>query len=431
MTLQIFLISDTLLHTGIGLVNLILCQPVYLGDAPEMAIANSLERYMLELINQERTSRGLTPLQLEQDLNSAAEDHSKWMLQTNTFSHTGVNDTSATARISAADFELHGSWRTAENIAIQSSRGAAGFQDDVQNLHTSLMNSSGHRANLLNPDLTYIGIGIEIGSFRYKSGAIYESVIVTQNFASTQGSVKLDTAGSDSGDPLMIVGTSGNDTLVGTSASEHFLGNAGNDTLRGNAGVDRLDGGDGNDILFGGSGADALHGQGGSDTVSYADSASGVGVRLDGLAGWGGAAGDTIFTVENLIGSAHRDTLVGNASANRIEAGGGGGTIYAEGGNDILFGGSGADALHGQGGSDTFIFSNGYGRDSLFGFAALDDNEKIDFSGVSRISSFDDLITDHISQINSDVVIDDLAGNSITLMDVKLVDLMDGNDFIF
>lgn len=44
------------------------------------------------------------------------------------------------------------------------------------------MDSPGHRANILNPDFTEIGIGIERGNFRG-----YDSVVVTQNFATTDG----------------------------------------------------------------------------------------------------------------------------------------------------------------------------------------------------------------------------------------------------
>ncbi|MEP5761825.1 MAG: CAP domain-containing protein [Litoreibacter sp.] len=155
--------------------------------------ASDLERLMLDLVNAERVARGLSTLQLETNLNLSAEEHSQWMLETDIFSHTGENGSSSTDRIQAADFDLSGSWRTAENIAIQSERGQAGFADDVENLHESLMNSDGHRANILNPDLEYIGIGIEIGNFQYSNGGTFESVIVTQNFAATQGDVDLDT----------------------------------------------------------------------------------------------------------------------------------------------------------------------------------------------------------------------------------------------
>ncbi|RLJ58968.1 Cysteine-rich secretory protein family protein [Litoreibacter meonggei] len=165
-----------------------------------MAIATDLERYMLDLINDERTSRGLDTLQLEQNLNASADAHSDWMLNADVFSHTGAGGSTATQRIQAAGFDLDGSWQTAENIAIQSERGDPGYEDDVAQLHENLMDSPGHRANLLDPDLDYIGIGIDVGDFDYGSGE-YNSVIVTQNFGSTQGEVDLDTGSAPAPTP--------------------------------------------------------------------------------------------------------------------------------------------------------------------------------------------------------------------------------------
>jgi hypothetical protein len=60
-----------------------------------MIYADELELYMLTLVNQERAAMGLGLLQLETNLNTAAEDHSEWILDTNTFSHTGINNTTA------------------------------------------------------------------------------------------------------------------------------------------------------------------------------------------------------------------------------------------------------------------------------------------------------------------------------------------------
>ncbi|MEL6571005.1 MAG: CAP domain-containing protein [Pseudomonadota bacterium] len=156
-----------------------------------MTIATEYERYMLGLINQERAAIGAPPLQLEQNLNLSADRHSAWMLEEDIFDHTGVDGSSATERMRDAGFDFSGSWSSAENIAVQSERGAEGIMDDVANLHTSLMNSPGHRANILNPSLEYIGIGIALGDFDFESGT-YESVIVTQNFAATGGTVDLD-----------------------------------------------------------------------------------------------------------------------------------------------------------------------------------------------------------------------------------------------
>ncbi|AXT27349.1 CAP domain-containing protein [Ruegeria sp. AD91A] len=152
-----------------------------------MSTASTFEREMLGLINQERTSRGLNPLQLETQLNDSSEDHSTWMLNTDTFSHTGSGGSSATQRMQGAGFDLEGSWRTGENIAWQSERGAPGISDDVAQLHQNLMSSPGHRANILNPDFKYIGIGVETGDMQG-----FDAVMVTQNFAATDAAVMLD-----------------------------------------------------------------------------------------------------------------------------------------------------------------------------------------------------------------------------------------------
>ncbi len=197
-----------------------------------MSQASSLERQMLDLINAERAALGRDPVRLELRLNAAAEDHSDWMLDTGTFSHTGEGNSTATQRIRDSGFVLSGSWGTAENIAWQTQRGAAGFSDDVIDLHNALMNSDGHRANILNPDLDYIGIGIEIGTFR---GA--PAVMVTQNFARTSAGVQLDnggSAGTPPEDPIIIVDDSDQGSSPEpTPSSEHFAFDGNNSVLRG------------------------------------------------------------------------------------------------------------------------------------------------------------------------------------------------------
>ncbi|MBX9774264.1 MAG: hypothetical protein K2Y71_07600 [Xanthobacteraceae bacterium] len=100
----------------------------------------------------------------------------------------------------------------------------------------------------------------------------------------------------------------------------------------------------GNDVLKGGGGADKLYGGTGTDTAAYGDSKEGVEVSLAAGAGSGGtAAGDKLFDIENLSGSAYDDTLQGDENAN---------SLYGEGGNDVLKGGGGSDKLYGGGGDD-------------------------------------------------------------------------------
>ncbi|TIP77930.1 MAG: CAP domain-containing protein, partial [Mesorhizobium sp.] len=75
------------------------------------------EQYLLELINAERAKAGVQPLAFDNDLSEAAEGHSRWMLATDTFSHTGSGGSSPTQRMKAAGYTLAGSWATGENIA--------------------------------------------------------------------------------------------------------------------------------------------------------------------------------------------------------------------------------------------------------------------------------------------------------------------------
>lgn len=138
------------------------------------------EQYLLELINAERAKAGVQPLAFDNDLSEAAQGHSQWMLAADVFSHTGSGGSSSTQRMKAAGYILQGSWATGENIAWATTRAPTGYQDEVKLLHTNLMNSSGHRANLLNPNFREVGLGVEVGDYGGRSSAF-----VTEDFAKT------------------------------------------------------------------------------------------------------------------------------------------------------------------------------------------------------------------------------------------------------
>jgi len=107
------------------------------------------EAKMLDLLNQERTSRGLKPLELDSRLRDAARAYSKEMVTNNFFSHTSaVDGSSPFDRIKRAGVSYK---YAGENLAYNSSTQAA---------HTALMNSASHRANILNSNFTHVGIGI-------------------------------------------------------------------------------------------------------------------------------------------------------------------------------------------------------------------------------------------------------------------------------
>lgn len=151
-----------------------------------MTQASAYEQFLLELINAERAKVGAQPLALDGDLNEAAAGHSQWMIATDSFSHTGSGGSSAGQRMTAAGYVFSGSWTWGENIAWATTRSPTGYQDEVQLLHTNLMNSSGHRANLLNDSFHEIGLGFEVGEY---SGR--ESAFLTEDFARSGSAVFL------------------------------------------------------------------------------------------------------------------------------------------------------------------------------------------------------------------------------------------------
>jgi Ca2+-binding RTX toxin-like protein len=159
-----------------------------------------------------------------------------------------------------------------------------------------------------------------------------------------------------------LVGTDFRDQLYGDAADNRLVGQGGNDILDGRGGNDVLLGGEGHDTLTGGTGADILDGGAGSDTASYfsVDGTATAGVSISlaaGTATGGEAEGDTLLSIENLIGTDFADTLIGDGQANRLEGGRGDDVLDGGAGDDILIGGRGADTLIGGDGVDTVNYT--------------------------------------------------------------------------
>ncbi|MBO9557148.1 MAG: hypothetical protein J7515_01005 [Caulobacter sp.] len=144
-----------------------------------------------------------------------------------------------------------------------------------------------------------------------------------------------------------LVGSAFGDTLTGDGGDNTFYGLAGDDVLRGEAGADRLEGGVGNDHLYGGAGGDVLVGGDGYDLARY-DTSGAVQVDLSIGKGFSEeAAGDTLISIEGVVGSGEADMLIGDAAAN---------SIYGQAGDDHIWGGAGADVLDGGAGFDLVRF---------------------------------------------------------------------------
>ena len=184
-----------------------------------------------------------------------------------------------------------------------------------------------------------------------------------------------------------LTGTDAGDNFVSpvdglTAGSDRVAGRNGDDILWGLGGDDKLYGMTGSDTLKGGAGADELDGGVGVDTASYVsdfvdDPVTGVSVNLTtGVGSNGLAAGDTLTSIENVIGTPFADGLTGNFEANVLTGGNGGDTLKGGAGDDTLDGGSGDDFLWGGSGADTlnggadtdtliYVFGGGGAADSV------------------------------------------------------------------
>ena len=147
-------------------------------------IATPLELYVAELVNAARAEAGLPPVHVAVHLNSAAQGHSDWMSGTSTLSHTGDGGSTVTERVGESEFPLTGgSWHLSENVAYTGISGAPA-RGDVDSLHGALMNSPSHAANILDPQVDYLGIGLSTGQMA-AGGGMHDVLYLTQNFAST------------------------------------------------------------------------------------------------------------------------------------------------------------------------------------------------------------------------------------------------------
>ncbi len=109
------------------------------------------EDRMLNLVNEERTSRGLKALVMDAKLQEVARTHSKDMFEQGYFSHTSLDGRSPFDRMHDAGITF---FAAGENLALA---------PNVDIAHNGLMNSPGHRANILTSEFGKVGIGVVDG----------------------------------------------------------------------------------------------------------------------------------------------------------------------------------------------------------------------------------------------------------------------------
>lgn len=135
------------------------------AQTPTTTKLGDQEQRMVDLVNQERTKNGLAALIVDLEVAKVAAIKSQDMADNNYFSHNSPTYGSPFDMMKKFNIKyLH----AGENLAGNSS---------VESAHRALMNSSGHRQNILSPDFTHIGIGIRPSS-RY--GYLYTQMFISK-----------------------------------------------------------------------------------------------------------------------------------------------------------------------------------------------------------------------------------------------------------
>jgi uncharacterized protein YkwD len=125
-------------------------------------IRENLEAQMLQMVNEERQKEGLPALKADPEMREVARAHSRDMFARSYFSHINPEGETPFERARKAGVKF---LTAGENLALAQTLKLA---------HTGLMNSPGHRANILRPTFGRVGIGILEGG--------RHGLMVTQNF---------------------------------------------------------------------------------------------------------------------------------------------------------------------------------------------------------------------------------------------------------
>lgn len=134
-------------------------QEIYSREVRGLADLAAVKAEMLAGVNRLRAEAGVAPLIENSRLDAAAQEHAEDMMARGYYDHKSPEGKQVGDRLAAEGY----SWRlAAENLA-------AGHVT-VESVLDAWMQSSGHRANLLRPNVTDFGFGLAVGSFdsRYR-----------------------------------------------------------------------------------------------------------------------------------------------------------------------------------------------------------------------------------------------------------------------
>lgn len=129
------------------------------------------------LLNRERTQRGLAPLRENALLSAASLEHAQDMVRRQYFEHQAPDGRDVRDRLRAVGYSRGVSASTGENIAY-----GFGAKSTPAAIVRIWMNSPSHRADILRPAFTEIGIGIAAGAPELPAQKQADSATYTTDF---------------------------------------------------------------------------------------------------------------------------------------------------------------------------------------------------------------------------------------------------------
>jgi uncharacterized protein YkwD len=118
------------------------------AQAPPVPPSLAPEQELFKLLNLERENAGVDKLQWDSKVAQAALEHARLLAENRMLSHRFEGEPQLDQRVGATGARFNA---VAENVALADTAGDA---------HLALMNSPGHRANILNPGYNAVGIAV-------------------------------------------------------------------------------------------------------------------------------------------------------------------------------------------------------------------------------------------------------------------------------
>jgi len=166
-------------ETEIKVIPVVALIAVFIVGLLTFALANASDitpQNIESAVNNERVSRGLSPLKISPELQNAAVSKSTDMVLKNYFDHYAFGQTPWM-------FIL----KSGYNYSVAGENLAKGFSTS-EGVVNAWMNSPAHRENILNPDYQDIGVGVVKGSYS-ENGQTLQTILTTEMAAKPKSTI--------------------------------------------------------------------------------------------------------------------------------------------------------------------------------------------------------------------------------------------------